>query len=368
MAETTDPKQLENPTRSDFPKNTFEEALKVSQAIEDNNGGNSLPPQEVAIALKRGPGSSDFRVLLSSSIKYGLTIGSFNSSRVSLTDLGRDIVEPKDDISRNEAVKAAILKPSSFTKVFEYYKGKKVPEKSFFENTLVRDFEIPKKQAGVFVEIFMANIKYLGLIKEATTGSWFASEVSSTTLRKESEIKEDEEENNEEDKDITGNDSPIVPENISEREKNVPLKVFISHGKNSKILDQIKTSLELGGFEPIVAEEEETTAIPVPKKILAQMRQCQAAVISVSVDKSPKDESKTSFEINQNVLIEIGTAFVLYDERVILVWDKRIEVPSNLQGLYRCMYEGEELSWEAGMRLQKALVSIKKGEKPLEEK
>ncbi len=59
------------------------------------------------------------------------------------------------------------------------------------------------------------------------------------------------------------------------------------------------------------------------------------------------------------MLIEIGAAFVLYERRVVLVWDKRIPVPSNLQGLYRCEFEGDELTWRAGMRLMKAIQQFK---------
>ena len=63
--------------------------------------------------------------------------------------------------------------------------------------------------------------------------------------------------------------------------------------------------------------------------------------------------------LNDNVLIEIRAAFVLYDKRVVLVWDKRLPVPSNLQGLYRSEFEGDDLSWSAGMKLMKAIRGFK---------
>ena len=66
-----------------------------------------------------------------------------------------------------------------------------------------------------------------------------------------------------------------------------------------------------------------------------------------------------NYRINENVLIEIGSAFVHYDKRVILLVDKRIILPSNLQGLYRCEYEGDELSFTVAMKLQKALTEFK---------
>lgn len=354
MKNATEIKQPETQIRSDFPKNSFEEALKVSQAIEDSNGGNPLPPQEIAIALKRGPGSSDFRVLLSSSIKYGLTIGSFNSPRVSLTDLGRDIVEPKDDNSRRDAITTSILKPSSFVKVFGYYKGKKVPEKGFFENTVARDFGIPKKQAEVFVEIFMTNMKYLGAIKDTATGPWFATDINSSSLQKPVTTLEDE--------------NIINPEGISAPEDNVPplpraglppkeislQKVFISHGNNKEIVEQLKELLVFGKFIPVVAEEHNTTSVPVPEKVLVEMKNCFAGLIHVEGEQKMIDpEGKEHTVLNQNVLIEIGSALALYGKNTILLVEKGTQLPSNLQGLYRCEYEGKKLDYVSTMKLLK---------------
>jgi predicted nucleotide-binding protein len=70
--------------------------------------------------------------------------------------------------------------------------------------------------------------------------------------------------------------------------------------------------------------------------------------------------SPSNYVLNENVLIEIGAAFVLYERRVVLVWDKRLPVPSNLQGLYRCEFEGDEMSWSAGMKLMKAIQGFKR--------
>jgi hypothetical protein len=133
-----------------------------------------------------------------------------------------------------------------------------------------------------------------------------------------------------------------------------PLRVFIAHGKNMELVEQVQTMLELADISSEVAEEEETTAIPVPDKVFEAMRRCRAGIIVVSVDETG------NHAINQNVLIEIGAAFVLYERKVVLVWDKRLPVPSNLQGLYRCEFEGDELSWSAGMKLMKAIQQFKK--------
>jgi CAP12/Pycsar effector protein, TIR domain len=137
-----------------------------------------------------------------------------------------------------------------------------------------------------------------------------------------------------------------------------PLRVFISHGSNHAIVEQIEIMLGITEIQAEIAETEETTAIPVPEKVLTAMRRCQAGIIAVTVDEGRKDEDG-NYTLNENVLIEIGTAFVLYDRRVVLMWDKRLKVPSNLQGLYRCEFEGEELSWSTGMKLLKAIKDFK---------
>ncbi|PWW81961.1 hypothetical protein CR164_06260 [Prosthecochloris marina] len=120
-----------------------------------------------------------------------------------------------------------------------------------------------------------------------------------------------------------------------------------------EIVEQVETMLGVAEIPYELAVTEETSAIPVPEKVFNSMRKCNAAVIIVSVDEEPTEDKMPS--INQNVLIEIGAAFVLYNKKVILLWDKRIPVPSNLQGLYRSEFEGDELSWKAGMKLMTAL-------------
>ena len=123
-------------------------------------------------------------------------------------------------------------------------------------------------------------------------------------------------------------------------------------------VDQVETMLELAGMESEVAVKEETAAIPVPEKVFSAMRRCQAGIIVVTAEERP-DSTGDGYRLNENVLIEIGAAFVLYDRQVVLLWDKRLPVPSNLQGLYRCEFEGDELSWDAGMKLMKAIRQFK---------
>ncbi len=139
---------------------------------------------------------------------------------------------------------------------------------------------------------------------------------------------------------------------------NTPLhgnRVFITHGTNMTILGQVKQIVMFGKFQPVVAMEHESLAKPVPQKVMDEMRTCNAAVIHVSVERVLQDKDGNKVQlVNENVLIEIGAAMALYEDRFILLVEEGVKLPSNLQGLYECRYQGNELNMPATMKLLEA--------------
>ena len=149
------------------------------------------------------------------------------------------------------------------------------------------------------------------------------------------------------------NDGDVLEKQNETKEKNK--RVFITHGSNTKILEEIKEIVGYGQREPVVAQEHETTSIPVPEKVLEEMRTCGAGIIHVAGEENLYDEERNLVpRLNGNVLIEIGAAMALYGRNLILLVEKGIELPSNLQGLYECRYVGDSLDHDATMKLLKA--------------
>ena len=151
-------------------------------------------------------------------------------------------------------------------------------------------------------------------------------------------------------------DSDPRPEHV-DGENRLPNnnRVFVTHGKNLKILDQVKELVAYGKFEPVIAVERETSAKPVPQKVMDDMRTCMAAVIHVGAEGLLYDgEGNEIPQINGNVLIEIGAAMALYGDKFVLLVEEGVTLPSNLQGLYECRYGGDELNMTAIMKLLKA--------------
>jgi hypothetical protein len=349
--------------KSDFPKHTLEEASKVAIALCGKNGGKPLPPVETAQALGISPGSSEFRVLLSSSIKYGLTSGSFNQERVSVEPLGRRIAEPTSPENKAAAVVSAALSSPTFRTIYDYYKGKKLPEQQFFENTIVREFNVPREHSARCVDIFTKNMAYAALLRQLPTGTWLTTAIdapstSATDLGNTEEMKSGEELDNGEPSFVP---APVAPLLVKPSATPANNKVFIAHGKNREVLQQLKDLLSFGGFEPVVSIEREATAEPVPQKFIGEMRLCSAAVINVARERELLDPDGTKHHVlNENVLIEIGAAMALYEKNFTLLVQKGVHMPSDLQGLYRCDYEGDKLDYEATMKLLKTFSLFRK--------
>lgn len=345
-------------SQADIPGLSLREALTVPQALVDNFAGQATPPHQVAQALNLAPTSGKWRLLAGAAVGYGLTTGGPNADKIGLDQLGRRATAPTAESDDLNARAEAALKPKVCRLFFEKYNRAKFPADRIAINVLREDFGVPGDRCQAVLEILKDNGTFVGFIHSTKTGPFVAlDELEPAPVAPPSDTGAEVETASGglealEEFPATGLPQP------SARQAPTTLKVFISHSKNMEIVGQVKQILGLYDIEYELAVEEETTAIPVPEKILAAMRRCQAGVMVVTADE--QDKTADGFSINTNVLIEIGAAFVLYDQRVVLLWDKRLKVPSNIQGLFRYEFEGSQLSFVDGTKLAKALKAFRK--------
>ncbi len=147
-----------------FPKNSLEEALSIAKAIEEKNAGNPMKSSILVKAVGFNQ-SNDWRFLdlLRSANQYGLVSGTGANATVRLEKIGEDIVAPSSSAQRQKALVAAFRNVDEFARVESFYGGKRIPEDEFFENTLVREFNIPRERVRNFKDVFGENLKYLNL-------------------------------------------------------------------------------------------------------------------------------------------------------------------------------------------------------------
>ncbi len=340
--------------QNSLPKHTLNNTLRLAQSLWDDFAGKDAQPHQLAMSVELSPTSSMWRNLCGASIGYGLTDGGCNANRISLTDLGKRIVAPEEEGDDVAGRAEAVLRPRICKEFFEKYNRAKFPSGKIAENVLI-GMGVPKDRAATAVELLKHNGEIAGIIHQTKTGPFVAIEDPRPTVMPDEVAELDEPE---EDEQPTRSDelsepipsSPKVRRNVTQHSN----RVFISHGKDRSITLQIKEILTFGKFEAVVSVEKESTAIPVPEKVFQDMRSCAAAVIHVvSEGETLSPNGDKVHRLNENVLIEIGAAIALCGKNVVLLVEKGTPLPSNLQGLYRCEYEGDKLDYEATMKLLK---------------
>jgi predicted nucleotide-binding protein len=352
-------------SQSEFPNTPIDQVLRLAQGLWDNFAGKGAAPLRLAMALGVKPTSGPWRNLCGSSIAYGLTDGGYNAAEITLTPLGLKIVRPTEEGEDMAGIREAVLKPRIQREFLERYNNAKFPKDIIAQNVLV-DMGLPKERAEQALAILKANAESAGVLADIKGDKFVFLEGTGTPARKAAPaITQPANDEAIDDEAVDWPSAEIVDDGASRSAAAAPAasdpvkdevrRVFITHGKNTKILGQIEKIVRHGGFEPVIAKNNETAAKPVPDKVLDDMRSCQAAVIHVGADSVLYDKDGNEIPvINQNVLIEIGVARAWYTRKFILLVEDGVTLPSNLQGLYECRYSGDGLDMEATFKLLEA--------------
>jgi hypothetical protein len=344
-------------SQSDVPAYALDQALKVPLALSENFGKAATRPLRVAEAMNLSPNSSGFRMVCGAAIAYGLTEGGSNADQITLTALGRRIVAPVREGDDRAARREATLRPRVIREFLTRYNGSRFPPEPIGRNVL-EEGGVPADRTQAVYALIVDSARSVGFLREVKGQSYV--DLEGVAMPAPQEEPPAPEVTPPAASDLpTGTPAtaavpaqPGAPPAPGTRRTN---RVFITHGKNQDIVGQLKEMLTFGGFTPVVAIESETISKPVPDKVLDDMRSCDAAVIHVGEElKVLSPGGKEHRILNQNVLIEIGAAMAFYGRKFILLVEKGVTLPSNLQGLYEVRHEGGRLDYESTMKLLKA--------------
>jgi hypothetical protein len=132
--------------QSEVPSASLEEALRVPQAILDHYAGKPSALLQVAKALNMDPKGSQVRVLSGAAIAFGLIEGGAQATSISVTDLARRILRPKQDNEDIAAKREAVLKPRVFGDFLRQYDGHAFPRKDIALN-VIEAMGVPREKA-----------------------------------------------------------------------------------------------------------------------------------------------------------------------------------------------------------------------------
>ena len=350
-------------SQSNVPRVSLVDALMVPRAIHEQYAGDPTPPLQVAKAADVGPQSSRWRAITGAAIAYGLTKGGVNAASIEITGLGLRIVAPQKEGDNRIAMQEAALRPTALGTFFQKYNQKKFPRDDIAKNVLEQECGVPREALDRTLKLIKKTAESVGFMEEIQGKGYiqigapagpnalesFATQedtgAASPDMDSETEVE------NVQPAEVAGG-SPSATGTTGEHPNN---RVFISHGQNRGIANQLKEMVKYGKLEPVLAVEEETVSQPVPQKVMDAMRSCFAGIIHVEAEEVVAGEDGSpKHRLNGNVLIEIGAALALYMPNLILLVEEGVQLPSNLQGLYECRYSGDKLDGDATMKVLKA--------------
>lgn len=370
--------------QSDVPGASLEEALRIPQAIFDHYAGKPTAPLYVAKALNVDPNGRQLRLLSGASSAFGLIEGGAQASSISVTDLAKRILRPKEEGADAFAKREAVLLPRVFGDFLRTYDGHPFPRQDIALNVL-EDLGVPRDKAGEVLERIDSSARLVGFIEEIKGKPYVSlygngAPLSSTRLDDPAIEPSVDTHGIPANTDASPSQSEVKPpaspfqqasrqtslaSAIAEDERR--RKVFITHGKSRDLVDPIKKLLEYGELTPVVSVERQSVSKPVPEKVMDDMRACGAAIIHVEADRTVSDKDGNEHVVlNPNVLIEIGAAMAFYGRRFILLVRDGVKLPSNLQGLYEVRYENDTLDAHATIKLLEAIKDIKNYSLPSE--
>ena len=313
-------------------------------------------------ALGLSPSSSNFRNLLSSSYRYGLTDGTEKAVDIALTELGKEATG-NDEVRRQLALTRAAQAPSVFQQFFEKFDQAKVPSPEMLPKLLTQQFDVPEAHAKECADLLMANGRFVGLIRDLTGGPRVMRDAAplpaSDPVESTGEVTP---ENNgvdpkpsaRPDASELASPAPTVdaPEETEVRSK----VLFVGHGSNHGPLEKIEKFLIKYGIPHKVAVDEPNLGRPIPTKVKDIMRECGAAILIFTKDEKFADSSGAEvWRPSENVVYELGAASLLYDDRIVILMEAGLHFPMNFESIGHISFDEDQIEAKTSDLLQELI-------------
>jgi hypothetical protein len=328
-------------TTRDFPVHTLEKAMVIIQAIGDKGAGHKMDRLLVASAIGRTPSSSEFRRLLSSSLRYGLTTGTEKADYIEPTPLGAKIIKPTSAVERRAAIFQASMTPPIFKQVLEHFNRNRLPEQNFFKNTLERTFHIPPSQTEELSNIITENAQFVGILEDISGVKYIRFDGNFT---QDIETNENDTSDSNDGRGEYSEIKEVMEEGRKEPSARQPSKIFVAHGKNRRPLESLKKILDKFKIPYAVAIDEANKGRPISAKVAELMKECSAGIFIFTKDEEFLNrKSESIWRPSENVVYELGAANVMWDKRIIILKQDGVNFPSDFSDLGYITFSGDEL-------------------------
>jgi len=129
---------------------------------------------------------------------------------------------------------------------------------------------------------------------------------------------------------------------------------LISCSLNSPIVEQVRATLGFVECESEVVERGEIAENFSIEQMQLSLRTSVAAIIILTADDCRRDDQGNSL-IKEPAAMMIGASCAICENRVLLIREKDLRLPANLDTLKQCEFQGENFSLESGLLLMRAI-------------
>lgn len=149
-----------------FPAGPFEDAEKFASQIFEYGSGEPVRRLSLFDSIGKSPESGTSRQAIVNAGKYGLITGGVQAENLSLSEVGRIIVDnEKSPRERARArVQLAIMEIEPFKSLYERFEDKKHPARAALIDA-VKESGVPEELSEEAVDTFIVNLSYVGLLK-----------------------------------------------------------------------------------------------------------------------------------------------------------------------------------------------------------
>lgn len=296
-----------------YPRHPVDKAIRIPQAILDQNAGKECTVKESAGFLGVGA-AGPYTVEVASGLKYGF-LSRPSPGKIAVTERAKKVIRPQEPHDERDAYRDAVLGTPTFAEVYGHYRGENLPDTQFLQNALVDKFKVPKDKVSEFLDVFLASLRAAELLTEhegksrvidVSDAGGGAGEESPTLKKLERSVK------------VGSTDSCFVMMPFAP-----PLGGYYD--------SVYKPAIEKAGLLPVRADAEIFGTGKIMDQVWSGIRRAKVLVAELT-------------SRNPNVFYELGLAHAL-KKPVVLISSNEGDVPFDLKHIRVIYYEKDDPYW-----------------------
>lgn len=144
--------------KANFPRHAVAKAIRIAQAIIDQNAGKACSRAEAAKFLGLSSPAGPFSVEISSAIKYGF-LDQPKSGHLQPSALAKKILRPQSPNDTIDGYRQAVMNAPNISEVYQHYRGENLPDDQFLRNTVVETYKVPADSFQEFKQVFLESLE-----------------------------------------------------------------------------------------------------------------------------------------------------------------------------------------------------------------